>query len=161
MAESLTFYTDLLGFRLSDILDFNRVVRDKKTIEGLGDTNGYMLRYSTCLGVGRPRGLFFQQGDEVVLTIGNLGTLRTPIIRDTTTITCCRCWTPRGRPARSRDSRPRAAGSSSASTNRNRPSCRRAGRCAASCRRRIRDRAARRDYPCRPHHRRERANDRL
>src|SRR6185312_16097468 len=83
MAESLTFYTDLLGFRLSDILDFNRVVRDKKTIEGLGDTNGYMLRYSTCLGVGRPRGLFFQQGDEVVLTIGNLGTLRTPIIRDT------------------------------------------------------------------------------
>jgi 2-keto-4-pentenoate hydratase/2-oxohepta-3-ene-1,7-dioic acid hydratase in catechol pathway len=54
----------------------------KKTIEGLGDTNGYMLRYSTCLGVGRPRGLFFQQGDEVVLTIGNLGTLRTPIVRD-------------------------------------------------------------------------------
>ena len=37
MAESLTFYTDLLGFRLSDILDFNRVARDKKTIEGLGD----------------------------------------------------------------------------------------------------------------------------
>ena len=32
MAESLAFYTDLLGFRLSDILDFNRVARDKKTI---------------------------------------------------------------------------------------------------------------------------------
>ncbi|HWE72926.1 MAG TPA: VOC family protein [Stellaceae bacterium] len=47
MAESLTFYTDLLGFRLSDILDFNRVAHDKKTIEGLGDTNGYMLRYGT------------------------------------------------------------------------------------------------------------------
>lgn len=27
-------------------------------------------------------GLFLQQGDEVVLTIGNLGTLRTPIVRD-------------------------------------------------------------------------------
>ncbi len=47
MAESFAFYTDLLGFRLSDILDFNRVARDKKTIEGRGDTNGYMLRYGT------------------------------------------------------------------------------------------------------------------
>jgi catechol 2,3-dioxygenase-like lactoylglutathione lyase family enzyme len=47
MTQSLTFYTDLLGFRLSDTLDFNRVARDKNAIEGLGDTNGYMLRYGT------------------------------------------------------------------------------------------------------------------
>ena len=47
MAESLAFYTDLLGFRLSDVLSFNRVARDPKTIEGLGDTNGYMLRYGS------------------------------------------------------------------------------------------------------------------
>jgi 2-keto-4-pentenoate hydratase/2-oxohepta-3-ene-1,7-dioic acid hydratase in catechol pathway len=43
---------------------------------------GDVIATGTCLGVGRPRGLFLQQGDEVVLTIGNLGTLRTPIIRD-------------------------------------------------------------------------------
>ena len=47
MAESLRFYTELLGFRLSDILDFNRVARDPQKIAGLGDTNGYMLRYGT------------------------------------------------------------------------------------------------------------------
>ena len=43
---------------------------------------GDVIATGTCLGVGRPRGLFLQDGDEVVLTIGNLGTLRTPIIRD-------------------------------------------------------------------------------
>jgi 2-keto-4-pentenoate hydratase/2-oxohepta-3-ene-1,7-dioic acid hydratase in catechol pathway len=43
---------------------------------------GDVIATGTCLGVGRPRGLFLQQGDEVVLTIGNLGTLRTPIVRD-------------------------------------------------------------------------------
>jgi 2-keto-4-pentenoate hydratase/2-oxohepta-3-ene-1,7-dioic acid hydratase in catechol pathway len=43
---------------------------------------GDVIATGTCLGVGRPRGLFLQQGDEVVLEIGNLGTLRTPIIRD-------------------------------------------------------------------------------
>jgi 2-keto-4-pentenoate hydratase/2-oxohepta-3-ene-1,7-dioic acid hydratase in catechol pathway len=43
---------------------------------------GDVIATGTCLGVGRPRGLFLQQGDEVVLTIGNLGTLRTPIMRD-------------------------------------------------------------------------------
>ena len=43
---------------------------------------GDVIATGTCLGVGRPRGLFLQQGDEVVLEIGNLGTLRTPIVRD-------------------------------------------------------------------------------
>jgi 2-keto-4-pentenoate hydratase/2-oxohepta-3-ene-1,7-dioic acid hydratase in catechol pathway len=43
---------------------------------------GDVIATGTCLGVGRPRGLFLEQGDEVVLTIGNLGTLRTPIVRD-------------------------------------------------------------------------------
>src|SRR5215469_7292181 len=44
---------------------------------------GDVIATGTCLGVGRPRGLFLNEGDEVVLTIGNLGTLRTPIVRDT------------------------------------------------------------------------------
>lgn len=43
---------------------------------------GDVIATGTCLGVGRPRGLFLDQGDEVTLTIGNLGTLRTPIVRD-------------------------------------------------------------------------------
>ena len=47
MAESLKFYSELLGFRVSDILNFKRVARDPKMIEGLGSTDGYMLRYGT------------------------------------------------------------------------------------------------------------------
>jgi catechol 2,3-dioxygenase-like lactoylglutathione lyase family enzyme len=43
--ESLRFYTDLLGFRISDILDFARVVPDPAALAGLGDTRGYFTRY--------------------------------------------------------------------------------------------------------------------
>jgi 2-keto-4-pentenoate hydratase/2-oxohepta-3-ene-1,7-dioic acid hydratase in catechol pathway len=43
---------------------------------------GDVISTGTCLGVGRPRGLFLEHGDEVALTIGPLGTLRTPIVRD-------------------------------------------------------------------------------
>jgi 2-keto-4-pentenoate hydratase/2-oxohepta-3-ene-1,7-dioic acid hydratase in catechol pathway len=43
---------------------------------------GDVIATGTCLGVGRPRGIFLQDGDEVQVTIGDLGTLRTPIIRD-------------------------------------------------------------------------------
>jgi 2-keto-4-pentenoate hydratase/2-oxohepta-3-ene-1,7-dioic acid hydratase in catechol pathway len=43
---------------------------------------GDVIATGTCAGVGRPRGLFLQHGDEVAVTIGNLGTLRTPIVRD-------------------------------------------------------------------------------
>lgn len=43
---------------------------------------GDVIATGTCAGVGRPRGLFLEHGDEVAVTIGNLGTLRTPIVRD-------------------------------------------------------------------------------
>jgi 2-keto-4-pentenoate hydratase/2-oxohepta-3-ene-1,7-dioic acid hydratase in catechol pathway len=43
---------------------------------------GDVIATGTCAGVGRPRGLFLDNGDEVAVTIGNLGTLRTPIVRD-------------------------------------------------------------------------------
>jgi 2-keto-4-pentenoate hydratase/2-oxohepta-3-ene-1,7-dioic acid hydratase in catechol pathway len=43
---------------------------------------GDVIATGTCAGVGRPRGLFLDNGDEVAVTIGNLGTLKTPIVRD-------------------------------------------------------------------------------
>lgn len=43
---------------------------------------GDVIATGTCAGVGRPRGLFLDNGDEVSVTIGNLGTLKTPIVRD-------------------------------------------------------------------------------
>ena len=43
---------------------------------------GDVIATGTCAGVGRPRGLFLEHGDEVAVTIGNLGTLKTPIVRD-------------------------------------------------------------------------------
>jgi 2-keto-4-pentenoate hydratase/2-oxohepta-3-ene-1,7-dioic acid hydratase in catechol pathway len=45
---------------------------------------GDVISTGTCAGVGRPRGIFLQDGDEVAVTIGKLGTLRTPIVRDKT-----------------------------------------------------------------------------
>jgi catechol 2,3-dioxygenase-like lactoylglutathione lyase family enzyme len=47
MEESLRFYNELLGFRISDVLDFKRVARDPKQIEGLGETRGWFLRYGS------------------------------------------------------------------------------------------------------------------
>ena len=47
MEECRRFYNELLGFRLSDVLDFKRVARDPKQVEGLGETRGYFLRYGT------------------------------------------------------------------------------------------------------------------
>jgi catechol 2,3-dioxygenase-like lactoylglutathione lyase family enzyme len=47
MEESLRFYTDLLGLVVSDVLDHNRIARDPKLLEGLGTTNGYLLRCGT------------------------------------------------------------------------------------------------------------------
>lgn len=47
MADSLRFYRDLLGFQVTDILDFGPRANDPKDIEGKGDTRGYFMRYGT------------------------------------------------------------------------------------------------------------------
>jgi len=51
-------------------------------VSDTGPRPGDVIATGTCAGIGRPRGLFLENGDEVAVTIGNLGTLRTPIIRD-------------------------------------------------------------------------------
>src|SRR5947209_6635204 len=45
MEEALHFYTDLLGFRISDELDFAARVDDPSVLAGLGDPKGYFTRY--------------------------------------------------------------------------------------------------------------------
>ncbi len=45
MEEALHFYTDLLGFRVSDVLDFSQRVEDPAVLAGLGDPKGYFTRY--------------------------------------------------------------------------------------------------------------------
>src|SRR6185437_11433288 len=45
MEESLRFYTELLGFHISDVLDFAARVEDPKLIEGMGDPNGYFTHH--------------------------------------------------------------------------------------------------------------------
>ncbi|MBI05119.1 MAG: extradiol dioxygenase [Pelagibacteraceae bacterium] len=47
MRASLTFYRDLLGFQITDTLDFAPRANDPKDIEGLGETLGYFMRYGT------------------------------------------------------------------------------------------------------------------
>jgi catechol 2,3-dioxygenase-like lactoylglutathione lyase family enzyme len=47
MEAGLHFYTDLLGFRISDVLDFGARVKDPAQIAGLGDPKGYFTRYGT------------------------------------------------------------------------------------------------------------------
>ncbi len=45
MEAGLRFYRDLLGFKLSDVIDFGRRAPDK--VRGLGDPNGYFTRFGT------------------------------------------------------------------------------------------------------------------
>jgi catechol 2,3-dioxygenase-like lactoylglutathione lyase family enzyme len=45
--ESLRFYTDLLGFRLSDAIDFARFAPNPEKLAGLGEPKGYLMRYGT------------------------------------------------------------------------------------------------------------------
>ena len=45
--ESLRFYTEELGFRISDMLDHKLLTQKPELLEGLGDTNGYFLRHGT------------------------------------------------------------------------------------------------------------------
>src|SRR5919206_3071454 len=43
--ETLRFYTDLLGFRISDEIDFARHLPDPSALAGLGETRGFFTRY--------------------------------------------------------------------------------------------------------------------
>lgn len=45
MEECVRFYTDLLGFRISDVMDFSRRVANPEQLAGLGDPRGYFTRY--------------------------------------------------------------------------------------------------------------------
>jgi catechol 2,3-dioxygenase-like lactoylglutathione lyase family enzyme len=45
MAESVRFYSDLLGFRVSDVLDFRRAEPKPGAFDGLGETRGYFMRH--------------------------------------------------------------------------------------------------------------------
>jgi len=45
MDEGLRFYTDLLGFRVSDVIDYSRRAKSPDQLADLGDPKGYFTRY--------------------------------------------------------------------------------------------------------------------
>ena len=45
MEDGVRFYVDLLGFRISDVMDYSRRAKDPAQVAGLGDPNGYFTRY--------------------------------------------------------------------------------------------------------------------
>ena len=47
MEEGVRFYVDLLGFRISDVMDYSRRAKDPAQLAGLGDPHGYFTRYGT------------------------------------------------------------------------------------------------------------------
>ena len=47
LEQSVKFYIDLLGFRISDIMDYSKRAKDPAAMVGLGDPNGYFTRYGT------------------------------------------------------------------------------------------------------------------
>ena len=47
MDEGIKFYHDLLGFRVSDVMDYSRRAKDPAQLAGLGNPNGYFTRYGT------------------------------------------------------------------------------------------------------------------
>jgi catechol 2,3-dioxygenase-like lactoylglutathione lyase family enzyme len=47
MEDGIRFYVDLLGFRVSDLIDYSRRARDPGQLADLGDTRGYFTRYGT------------------------------------------------------------------------------------------------------------------
>jgi len=85
--QNLSLKTETKGEVMQNSNTANMVFTVAEQIEYLSERltlrPGDVIATGTCLGVGRPRGLFLEQGDVVTLTIGNLGTLRTPIVRDT------------------------------------------------------------------------------
>jgi catechol 2,3-dioxygenase-like lactoylglutathione lyase family enzyme len=47
MEEAVRFYTEDLGFRNSDRLDFSKRAENPKDLEGMGDPGGYFMRHGT------------------------------------------------------------------------------------------------------------------
>ncbi|MGN6733163.1 MAG: VOC family protein [Candidatus Binatia bacterium] len=47
MEDGVRFYVDLLGFRISDVMDYSRRAKDPAQVAGLGDPNGYFTRFGT------------------------------------------------------------------------------------------------------------------
>jgi catechol 2,3-dioxygenase-like lactoylglutathione lyase family enzyme len=47
MEAGVPFYTDLLGFRISDTMDYSKRAANPESLAGLGDPNGYFTRYGT------------------------------------------------------------------------------------------------------------------
>jgi catechol 2,3-dioxygenase-like lactoylglutathione lyase family enzyme len=47
MDDGVRFYTDLLGFRVSDVMDYSRRAKDPAQLTGLGDPHGYFTRYGS------------------------------------------------------------------------------------------------------------------
>jgi catechol 2,3-dioxygenase-like lactoylglutathione lyase family enzyme len=47
MDEGVRFYIDLLGFRVSDVMDYSKRAKSPDQVAGLGDPNGYFTRYGT------------------------------------------------------------------------------------------------------------------
>ena len=47
MEAGVHFYVDLLGFRISDVMDYSRRAKEPAQVAGLGDPNGYFTRYGT------------------------------------------------------------------------------------------------------------------
>lgn len=47
MEEGVRFYVDLLGFRISDVMDYSKRAKNPEQVAGLGDPNGYFTRYGT------------------------------------------------------------------------------------------------------------------
>ncbi|HEX2229819.1 MAG TPA: VOC family protein [Candidatus Binatia bacterium] len=45
MEEGRRFYVELLGFRISDVMDYSKRVKSPEQIAALGDPNGYFTRY--------------------------------------------------------------------------------------------------------------------
>jgi len=47
MEDGMRFYIDLLGFRVSDVMDYSKRAKSLDQVAGLGDPNGYFTRYGT------------------------------------------------------------------------------------------------------------------
>ena len=47
MDEGVRFYTELLGFRVSGVIDYSRRAKSPDQLAGLGDPKGYFTRYGT------------------------------------------------------------------------------------------------------------------
>jgi len=45
MEDGVRFYVDLLGFRVSDVMDYSKRAKNPAQVAGLGDPNGYFTRY--------------------------------------------------------------------------------------------------------------------